>query len=1039
MLFDRKSGLAGFESSLTDRQIIRTATRVPNLGKQLASSAEKCDVNSKQASLSLLLLLLIAFSGGAKANAYLIADLYQDAARVLVDNPATRVGISRPPHYFAELEHFTLFDAEDSVHGWELWRTNGTAEGTYLVKDINPGRGSSNITAMTTWAGEAYMIAYSNNGFDLWKSDGTPEGTVSLGGNLKFASRFDINRVKLLPFEAGILFSGNDETSRLWVYQKKSGFRPFTSIVSPWSFIYWPACAMGDEVILRGEGGLWRTDGTEAGTYPLEVALPDHPDRTAFVHRCGLDDDLYFTAQDPETFETVLGRLVGSDEAPELILDTVRESAKVALSLIEIVSQFQNALLVYFEEAELLEKGLALVNLDSGTTEILNLDMNSGYRPLEVLRLEQSAMVAQIRESFPPAAPIYLIDNSGNPSVIGEEIRFAAYQARLGEVGFFTGATQDQGNFLWRCTPGESQLTSLASGFRYGFADDAPWRAFAGSLFRAGDRIVFRDSTLPRYFSDLRSADTTDSSAEVFASTYSPVDGSDPRPIGGDRQISFAVAELGDGFRNVQVIGRDDPNSPVTVDPGRKPLFRTSEQAIKVDEDTWLVALSDRLWVTDGTPGGSREIWRPSRESSLHRGFRYWDPGGSTILVFEERVIGGTDFVLFSFRAEIEELEEFFRFPIGYTTRLQIAPTAVNGQFVFALPTSETGIELWKTDGTTEGTVLLKDINPGEESSWPTLFFAFAGQMCFVAAEKAGDWEIWCSDGTADGTSRLSDINPGDGRYGVRPLVQDGTLWVNRTTSSGEDDWFKFNGPDQFVEAAFFEGPDRLCTNTEIDPGAQLINLDLDTNRGREPYVVNCIAGTVRLAADVEPGPGGSDPASIVTVGELSFFSATRKDVGRELFYFDAKTGLAKLMSDIRAGEASSSPEWLLETNGELLLSADATGSNRELWGTAAIGVRARRFFCDGECTGWGLVLEPTSSTSQIIPVTYEIATESEEILTSGQVTLNELDGYQAFVPLPWSEVVRVSLSTSSDAFILTPTLTIDLRELMFTDSFEVN
>ena len=38
----------------------------------------------------------------------------------------------------------TYFSADDRVHGQELWKSDGTAAGTMLVNDINPGSASSN-------------------------------------------------------------------------------------------------------------------------------------------------------------------------------------------------------------------------------------------------------------------------------------------------------------------------------------------------------------------------------------------------------------------------------------------------------------------------------------------------------------------------------------------------------------------------------------------------------------------------------------------------------------------------------------------------------------------------------------------------------------------------------------------------------------------------------------------------------------------------------------------------------------------------------
>ena len=36
-----------------------------------------------------------------------------------------------------------FFTADDGVNGNELWKSDGTEAGTVLVKDINPGSGSS--------------------------------------------------------------------------------------------------------------------------------------------------------------------------------------------------------------------------------------------------------------------------------------------------------------------------------------------------------------------------------------------------------------------------------------------------------------------------------------------------------------------------------------------------------------------------------------------------------------------------------------------------------------------------------------------------------------------------------------------------------------------------------------------------------------------------------------------------------------------------------------------------------------------------------
>ncbi len=73
------------------------------------------------------------------------------------------------------------FAATDSEHGEELWCTDGTPEGTYMVKDIVPGTGSSNPSYLGRLNDKVLFSAYTDMyGFETWVSDGTEEGTFML-------------------------------------------------------------------------------------------------------------------------------------------------------------------------------------------------------------------------------------------------------------------------------------------------------------------------------------------------------------------------------------------------------------------------------------------------------------------------------------------------------------------------------------------------------------------------------------------------------------------------------------------------------------------------------------------------------------------------------------------------------------------------------------------------------------------------------------------------------------------------------------------
>src|SRR6185295_12160827 len=75
------------------------------------------------------------------------------------------------------------FSGYDHATGAELWKTDGTVAGTKIVKNIIPDPdpdypGSSNPSSLTNVDGELYFAV---NYSAVWKSNGTPEGTVLIG------------------------------------------------------------------------------------------------------------------------------------------------------------------------------------------------------------------------------------------------------------------------------------------------------------------------------------------------------------------------------------------------------------------------------------------------------------------------------------------------------------------------------------------------------------------------------------------------------------------------------------------------------------------------------------------------------------------------------------------------------------------------------------------------------------------------------------------------------------------------------------------
>ncbi len=78
---------------------------------------------------------------------------------------------------FAEGAGALFFVANDKAHGAELWKTDGTAAGTVLARDVRPGPASARIG---TIAGAGDRVFFSaddgEHGVELWTSDGNASG-----------------------------------------------------------------------------------------------------------------------------------------------------------------------------------------------------------------------------------------------------------------------------------------------------------------------------------------------------------------------------------------------------------------------------------------------------------------------------------------------------------------------------------------------------------------------------------------------------------------------------------------------------------------------------------------------------------------------------------------------------------------------------------------------------------------------------------------------------------------------------------------------
>lgn len=118
-------------------------------------------------------------SDGTAAGSSLLKDINPGAADAF---PTSVPGLFAFPagQSLLPVGAITYFTATDPDHGLELWKTNGTPAGTTLVKDFTPGVGNSHYANFTNVNGRLYFTTAIDTHQYLWKTDGTSAGTVQL-------------------------------------------------------------------------------------------------------------------------------------------------------------------------------------------------------------------------------------------------------------------------------------------------------------------------------------------------------------------------------------------------------------------------------------------------------------------------------------------------------------------------------------------------------------------------------------------------------------------------------------------------------------------------------------------------------------------------------------------------------------------------------------------------------------------------------------------------------------------------------------------
>lgn len=260
---------------------------------------------------------------------------------------------------------------------------------------------------------------------------------------------------------------------------------------------------------------------------------------------------------------------------------------------------------------------------------------------------------------------------------------------------------------------------------------------------------------------------------------------------------------------------------------------------------------------------------------------------------------------------------------------------------IYFSASSALGTELWSSDGTTDGTLLLKDVLPGATSSNPRLLTVVGNMFYFLADGLQGATALWKSDGTAQGTTLLASLT--DSLASNFTAVNGLLFFLRSDPNTGRELW-ESDGTPQGTKMVrdIVPGPGSSKISNLLVVGNTLFFQANDITHGAELWKTDGTEAGTQMVADIAPGLDGSNPIPGINANGLLIFSANDLVHGTELWSSDGTTAGTSLLADINPGPAGSNPGGFTIANGVLFFGANDGVHGNELWKYPDIPQRLR-------------------------------------------------------------------------------------------------
>jgi len=684
--------------------------------------------------LSFLSTAFVAFAVLSPASAAVTPELLKDIQTRQQDSSISA---------YISMGDFVVFPGIDMAHGTELWKSDGTPAGTSLLVDIWPGPSASAPSYLTKAGNFCYFAAASGQfpapGLELWKTDGTATGTVIVKDIHPAGYSYP---TQITAWGDRVVFSADDGThgTELWISDGTEAGTTLVKDLSPGTANSVLTLGSGNSVVsggnlyftakLSGEASarLWKTDGTPGGTVVVGSAIYNPSSLKAY------NGGIYAFAL-----------AVSGDQPGIWKIDTMTGIAAKVAALANnsftynFSMEVMGGMLYFTSPQAYAEVDLYKSNgTAAGTSLVKKLGRAGGLRAFS--GLTGAAQEALYFSSSDAQSGVEFWKSNGtaagtqrlmdlNP---GTGDSYPGTLIRAGNRLFFRADRGDNWRHLW-VTDGSAAGTRLLKEYTSGISAMASF----------GNNRLMLTATEPTYGREMWTSDGTVAGTRIVKDFRGTAD-SDPEVLVNVGQKLYFTATVTGAYRTIHVT---DGTAAGTQAAGKINAFSESISSPFAFGNLMLFGAGEtnggsELYKTDGTVAGTARVKdiRPGTGSGDPQGFT--DMGGYALFTADDGVIGRELWRTDGTTAGTYPVKDILNGSAG----AGISQITRAGNQAFFIQNGN----LWKTGGTEPTTEMVEGILPAASN-----LTASGGLAYFTAQEDGLRRSLWRSDGSAAGTFRV--------------------------------------------------------------------------------------------------------------------------------------------------------------------------------------------------------------------------------------------------------------------------------------------